>query len=176
MSNAVQTLLDDFVEEAQPLAERLTESLLEVERRWSAGLSADQILPQIKSDLHTLKGNSGMMGFTPIQSLTHAMEDVCGVLSEQPVLQSPDTADLLVEASDAVVETIHLSTLGPLEPEQTKSLLDQLRECGLCNPVLDRGVLSSRQAARQQPGGLRGLIRRVVGRSARKSSPAEDAR
>jgi two-component system chemotaxis sensor kinase CheA len=66
-------LLDEFLLEARERADEVESLLL----RLPAGGSEDRhaSLAQAKRELHTLKGNSGMMGFTDLQELAHRMED-----------------------------------------------------------------------------------------------------
>jgi len=66
-------LLDEFLLEARERADEVESLLL----RLPSGGSEDRraSLAQAKRELHTLKGNSGMMGFTDLQELAHRMED-----------------------------------------------------------------------------------------------------
>lgn len=71
MDSAFQELLQDFLLEARErldTVEGLLLSLGEIDDPAAA-------LEQARRELHTLKGNSGMMGFAELQSLAHEMED-----------------------------------------------------------------------------------------------------
>lgn len=122
----VQALIHDFVEEARPMTERLGEAFLRMERCWSQGAGAEDILPQVKSDLHTLKGNSGLMGLTAIQSLTHAMEDLCGLLAANEQAAGQEIADLLLEGGDRLGEMVDLSARGELTDDHASGVLKRL--------------------------------------------------
>ncbi len=122
----VQALIHDFVEEARPMTERLGDAFLRMERCWSEGTGTGHILPQVKSDLHTLKGNSGLMGLTAIQSLTHAMEDLCGILAGNEQTAGPEIADLLVEGGDRLGEMVELSSRGELVDDHAAAILQRL--------------------------------------------------
>ncbi|MEM1204830.1 MAG: Hpt domain-containing protein, partial [Acidobacteriota bacterium] len=73
MQGGFQELLDEFLLEARERADEVETLLLRLpqaddETRRSA-------LAQTKRELHTLKGNSGMMGFSDLQQIAHLMED-----------------------------------------------------------------------------------------------------
>ncbi len=123
----VQALIHDFVEEARPMTERLGDAFLRMERCWSEGAGAGEILPQVKADLHTLKGNSGLMGLTAIQSLTHALEDLCGFLAGNDGAAEPEIADLLLEGGDRLGEMVELSARGELTNNYAAAVLKRLQ-------------------------------------------------
>ena len=70
----VSVLIDEFLEDANGHVEAVEVALLEMERRWSSGDFDDTLLTLLLGSLHTLKGNSGMMGFTPVQQYVHRLE------------------------------------------------------------------------------------------------------
>jgi two-component system chemotaxis sensor kinase CheA len=81
-------LLEEFLLETQERLGRLEDLLLAgVEER---GFEAEAIA-EIKLQLHTLKGNSGIVGFTELQSLAHELEDS----AESLATAAPETAELL---------------------------------------------------------------------------------
>lgn len=86
--DAVSSLLGEFVLEARERLARLEELLL-------AAASGAEIDPgavaEIKLQLHTLKGNSGVVGLSELQSLAHELED----LAESLGTASPEIEELL---------------------------------------------------------------------------------
>lgn len=66
-------LLDDFLLEARDRCERVESSLLTLTA--SPADAPEELLDQLRRDLHTLKGNAGLVGLAEIQTLTHGMED-----------------------------------------------------------------------------------------------------
>ena len=103
--NAFRELLDDYVVECLPLAERVADALVELERRWSVGDSAEELLASIRGTLHTVKGNSAMMGLAPTQELAHALEDLT-------LGRGEGTAALLVEGAGLLVEQVRAAVSG----------------------------------------------------------------
>jgi two-component system chemotaxis sensor kinase CheA len=71
-------LLRDFESEAQERLERLEELLLAAPSAAPGGVR--ELVDGIRRELHTLKGNAGMMGLGDLQAAAHAMEDLVGDL------------------------------------------------------------------------------------------------
>lgn len=87
--SAFQELLDEFLLEARERVDQVEDLLLGLAKASAAERKAS--IGQIKRELHTLKGNSGMMGLKDLQQLAHTMEDQIEELD--PV--EPDVDDLL---------------------------------------------------------------------------------
>src|SRR5918995_397378 len=80
-------LLSIYIEDARAHLEALDHCLLGLERD---GFDAEAV-SAVLGPLHTLKGNSGMMGFTAIKDYVHGLEDVfarirAGALNLSPTL------------------------------------------------------------------------------------------
>ena len=73
MVECFQALLAEFSLEARERLERVEQNLLDLPTL-SDAKRADAVAGT-KRELHTLKGNAGMMGLTGLQSLAHRMED-----------------------------------------------------------------------------------------------------
>ncbi len=91
MQSGFQELLDEFLLEARERADEVETLLLrldssDVEVRESA-------IARVKRELHTLKGNSGMMGFSDLQALAHRMEDQVEALE----VEDPEIGALLAD-------------------------------------------------------------------------------
>lgn len=85
MQSGFQELLDEFLLEARERTDEVESLLLKI-----AGSDPQvrrEAIAQAKRELHTLKGNSGMMGFSDLQQIAHHMEDqVEGLDLSQPVV------------------------------------------------------------------------------------------
>ncbi len=110
--NAFKALLDDYIIECLPLSERIADHFVELEHCWRAGEPADELLPVVKGTLHTVKGNSAMMGLTPMQEVAHALEDVCALLTREPKTRGETSASLLVEGGGLLVELVRTAAGG----------------------------------------------------------------
>lgn len=89
VDDELQELLADFLLECDERLTTVESALLEL------GLaevdSSPDLLESIRRDLHTLKGNSGMMGLSELQTLAHRLEDSVGELDAD----KPDISPLL---------------------------------------------------------------------------------
>src|SRR5688572_3221092 len=94
-------LWKDFAEETLPLVARFESALLSYERELTAGRvpseETGQILSRASGDLHTIKGNCGMMGLSEVAAHVHQMEDDVRALEASP---SADRIDALLGALD----------------------------------------------------------------------------
>jgi two-component system chemotaxis sensor kinase CheA len=66
-------LFADFLLEARERLGRLESLLLAAAEVGSAG---EEVLEEVRLQLHTLKGNAGIVGLTPLQTLAHELEDL----------------------------------------------------------------------------------------------------
>ena len=70
--SASHDLFDDFSAEAEERLDRLEELLLAAA---AAGPEVPALLEEVRRELHTLKGNAGLMGLAALQALAHGLED-----------------------------------------------------------------------------------------------------
>jgi two-component system chemotaxis sensor kinase CheA len=104
--NPFGDLLQDYIVECLPLAEQVGDAFVELERRWRDGEPGEELLASVKGRLHTIKGNSAMMGLTPARDVAHALEDACGFLGRAPASRGEDGAALLVAGGGLLVDLI----------------------------------------------------------------------
>jgi two-component system chemotaxis sensor kinase CheA len=157
--NAFGELIEDYIIECLPLAEQAGDTFIELERRWRQGDPGDDLLASVKGRLHTVKGNSAMMGLPPMQTMAHALEDVCALLDEEPALRGEEAAALLVRGSGLLINLIRTAAEGP-DPRPAARFVKQVRTFLAGN--------RSKKAPSKRPGLM--LERR---RSERRSSEAE---
>jgi two-component system chemotaxis sensor kinase CheA len=81
----ISILIEEFLDDANGHVEAVEFSLMELEKRWSEGFSDEAVLTLLLGSLHTLKGNSGMMGFTPIQQYVHKLESALKLVQDDTV-------------------------------------------------------------------------------------------
>ena len=106
VENPFGELMHDYIVECLPLAEQIADAFVELERQWNAGEPGDDLLASVKGRLHTVKGNSAMMGLRPMQDLAHALEDACAVLSAVPARRDDEAAALLVAGAGLLVDLV----------------------------------------------------------------------
>lgn len=140
--NAFGELIQDYIIECLPLSEQVGDAFIELERRWQAGDPADDLLASLKGRLHTVKGNSAMMGLDSQQSVAHALEDVCALLHAEPALRDDDVAALLIRGSGLLIELVRTAA-QKANPKPATQFVKQVRT------FLDRR--RSRKGATKRP-------------------------
>src|SRR5262245_7285548 len=95
-------LLSIYLEDARGHLETLDHCLLSLERE---GFDPEGV-GLVLGPLHTLKGNSGMMGFSAIKEYVHRLEDVFVRLSEGNLTLSPEVFDRLFAGASALRDAV----------------------------------------------------------------------
>lgn len=92
------------------------------------GMGDSEMLPGLLRELHTLKGEAGLMGFARIASIVHALEEL---LRPQTQGASADSAtgDLLLRGLDLISAAIE--KLSDVEALEADSILTDLRVRGV---------------------------------------------
>ncbi len=103
-------LIDIFLEEADELLENSEETLSEIKHEPN---SAEHI-QQLQRNMHTLKGGARMAELTPVGDLTHNLESLIVMVTEQKVSADKALFDLLQESLD--VATTLLATVKKRQP------------------------------------------------------------
>ena len=115
MEEIFSSLVKDFVEETRPITQEVGALLLKLEEVWRAGGDGKSLLRGIRSGLHTIKGNSAMMGFSPIERVAHALEDICPRVADDCPAQPASLAQLLIEGSDLLDHLVKSAPVGELD-------------------------------------------------------------
>ena len=104
LDSGFQELLEEFLLEARERVDAVEDLFL----RLGSGSSEErrENLAHAKRELHTLKGNSGMMGFASMQQIAHAMEDEVETLD----LEAPRIDDLLLSLDALRIELDEVSS------------------------------------------------------------------
>lgn len=132
-----------FVEEAREHLEELARLTVEFEARDSPSAVVDEIFRHV----HSLKGMAATMGYDPIATLSHRLEDVVAGCRALGVKPDPTVTDCLLRGLDAVHRQIECIDSGaPLE--QHLELLQELAACA--------------ESMATQPMAARGNIRQVT--------------
>lgn len=126
--------LDIFVEESREHLQQLNISLLELEK----DTKNKDVLNEIFRVAHTLKGMSGTMGYTKMQTLTHDMEDVLDALRNERMFADSGMVDVLFRCLDALETYVNNIAATAQEGDETfEDVIDDL------NAVLKNGGSSS---------------------------------
>jgi len=81
----ISVLIEDFLDDAAGHLRAVEEALLEIEKHWQDGVYDQTLVTLLLGSLHTLKGNSGMMGFTAIQQYIHKLESAFKQVQDEAV-------------------------------------------------------------------------------------------
>ena len=121
-------LLAIYVEDARQHLEALDHCLLALERE---GFEPE-LLNAVLGPLHTLKGNSGMMGFVAIKDYVHRLEDVFARIGEGALPLERSVFDRLFAGASALREAVEEAARSTLETRDLTAeqgvLQDLLRE------------------------------------------------
>jgi two-component system chemotaxis sensor kinase CheA len=118
-------LLSIYLEDARGHLEMLDHSLLALERE---GFETE-VISAVLGPLHTLKGNSGMMGFTGIKEYVHRLEDVFVRIHDGGLTLIPTVFDRLFTGATALRDAIEQACRAAAEVrdlEEEKAELDLL--------------------------------------------------
>jgi two-component system chemotaxis sensor kinase CheA/two-component system sensor histidine kinase and response regulator WspE len=88
-------LLPKFRETTADRIEKIQGALLDLEK----GTGGPENLQELARELHTLKGESRIMGFVGISQVVHAAEDLLKAVAAKP---TPEAMDLLLKTCDAI--------------------------------------------------------------------------
>jgi len=104
--HAFAELIQEYIAECLPQAEAISDALLALERQWQEGDAGVAELVQLKGTLHTLKGNSAMMGLRPVQTVAHALEDLAARVVADEAARTDAESTLLVEGAGLLIDLV----------------------------------------------------------------------
>jgi two-component system chemotaxis sensor kinase CheA len=109
------SLVKDFVDETAPLVQEVSGLLLKLEEALATAGDTKPLLRGIRAGLHTLKGNSAMMGLSPIERVAHALEDLCAQIATSPSVEPGAQVQLLLEGCDLLGVLIQSAGAGAVD-------------------------------------------------------------
>lgn len=112
-------LIKDFLDDAEGHLKAFDSALLSLEKN---GHSKDIIL-SILGSLHTLKGNSGMMGFESLKLYIHQVEDILKEVNDDN-LKFAEVIDTLFDSANVLRNTLQRIGKNPASnPDLTENIL-----------------------------------------------------
>jgi len=117
-------LIKEYLEDTSEFLDEFGALLLQLEQ--SVGGEPDPaVLSEILSQLHTFKGNSGMMGFASIQKYTHTLEDFFKALQSGAIELNEASIEVFMQSEDALRRAVlSISPDKPVDPELKKEITD----------------------------------------------------
>ena len=126
MSTDLSHFKNAFFEESQEHLTTIEEGLLQLEQR----PEDIDLLNRIFRGAHSIKGNSGMFGFTAVSQFTHKMESVLDQLRSSQMVVTVEITDLLLQSLDCLKTLIDCAKTGDSPDEsQIATLGAQLEAC-----------------------------------------------
>jgi two-component system, chemotaxis family, sensor kinase CheA len=98
----VDELTREFLIESQEGLDRMERCLTELEER----RENHELVAEIFRSVHTIKGTTGFLGFSRLESLAHAGENLLGLLRDGKLLASADTITGLLALLDILREIL----------------------------------------------------------------------
>lgn len=96
--DAMDEIVREFVVESHENLDRLDRDLVELE----TATESRALLSSVFRTIHTIKGTSGFLGFTSLESLTHVGESLLSQLRDGKRPMTQRTTDVLLDMVDAV--------------------------------------------------------------------------
>jgi two-component system chemotaxis sensor kinase CheA len=100
-----------FRDEAEELLQQIDADLLKLEEGVSSAEMDPEIINSLFRALHTVKGSSGMLGFTDVQGLAHKLENLCDLLRKDRMPLSEGVVDILFSGRDLLTDLVE-SAIG----------------------------------------------------------------
>jgi two-component system chemotaxis sensor kinase CheA len=156
-SQVPEDLLSIYLEDARRHLEILDHCLLGLEREGGDPALVQEVL----GPLHTLKGNSGMIGFSEIKDYVHRLEDVFAHISRGDLALDPPAFDRLFTGASALRDAVERACEARTEVRslagdraQLETMLVRGGEAGAAPTEL---TASAGQARTAPPGATKGV-------------------
>lgn len=121
MSTDLSQFQESFFEESAEHLSTIEDGLLQLEQR-----PQDlDLLNRIFRAAHSIKGNSGMFGFTAVGQFTHKMETLLDKLRNSELSVTVPIADVLLRSTDCLKQLIEAARGGPAPDPETLQGLEQ---------------------------------------------------
>lgn len=121
MSTDLSQFQESFFEESAEHLSTIEDGLLQLEQR-----PQDlDLLNRIFRAAHSIKGNSGMFGFTAVGQFTHKMETLLDKLRNSELAVTVPITDVLLRSTDCLKQLIEAARGGPAPDPDTLQGLEQ---------------------------------------------------
>ncbi len=98
----MQEILDEFIQEAEEILENLDQELIELEN----DPTNKELLNQIFRGMHTLKGGAGFLGLESVINLAHVIESIFDKLRNNEMELDSNKMDIILEGIDIIKNAI----------------------------------------------------------------------
>ncbi|MBV8245641.1 MAG: chemotaxis protein CheA [Candidatus Eremiobacteraeota bacterium] len=115
-----------FRDETEELLQQIDSDLLHLEEFIDHGNADPEIVNSLFRALHTIKGSSGMLGFSEVQALAHKLENLCDLLRKDRMPLSEGALNILFAGRDFLTELISNAVEGTDPPTGLKEYGERL--------------------------------------------------
>ena len=143
-------LLSIYLEDARGHLETLDHCLLSLERE---GFDPE-VVGSALGPLHTLKGNSGMMGFSAVKEYVHRLEDVFVRVGEGHLALAPELFDILFAGASSLRDAVEQACRAKVEVRDLAAERSQLDRILAETPEGDPQVLPRKGQGEAEPAAL----------------------
>ena len=143
-------LVGIYLEDAREHLAVLDATLLRLEREGHD----PEVAASLLGPLHTLKGNSGMIGFTGVKDYIHRLEEVFARARDGALVLDPAALDRLLEGATALREAVESACAAGSEAR------DLAPEKAALGTLLDAAGGAARSRRRRRSRSPRGRARR----------------
>ncbi|MHB8178552.1 MAG: chemotaxis protein CheA [Vulcanimicrobiaceae bacterium] len=105
-----------FRDEAEELLQQIDAELLKLEDLVDASHTDPEIVNSLFRALHTVKGSSGMLGFSDVQGLAHKLENLCDLLRKDRIPLSEGCVEILFAGRDLLTDLVAAAINGSGPP------------------------------------------------------------
>ena len=119
-----------FLTESREHVSAINHSLLELERGGGATDGGESVGAIFRA-VHTIKGMSATMGYTPVASLSHELETLLDSVRRGVRAVDAHLMELLFQAADVLENAIEGAVLGRLDAPEVGPLVTRLRAEGM---------------------------------------------
>jgi two-component system chemotaxis sensor kinase CheA len=112
-----------FRDEAEELLQQIDSDLLQLEDLVGSERPDSELVNSLFRALHTIKGSSGMLGFSDVQNLAHKLENLCDLLRKERMPLSEGCVDILFGGRDFLTDLVDAAINGK---ESTNGLSDYI--------------------------------------------------
>ena len=144
--------LKDFIDESIEIIENLTNGLLELEENPTG---QGELVNDLFRFFHNMKGNSGIIGYSDLNALTHEAETLLNNVRQGKITPTHELIDLLllvVDVMEALVHNIDVAS-GQASPFETDSVVKQLQNALAGGPIALPAELLTAQGREQADSG-----------------------
>ncbi|MGC4119734.1 MAG: response regulator [Myxococcales bacterium] len=168
----LEGLVVGFVREAQDLADRITRSLLQVEKDPAGSEALSKTYQGLGRALHNLKGSSATIGMGEVAALAHQMEDMVAPLKASLQPMPAAQVDAFLGALDALLRWVRARAENKPELPDLGSARTGLEAAAAAPPpgdaasggeVRPQAVTQQRAAAGEGPEGAGGAADEAAG-------------